>query len=352
MRLLIITQKIDKNDDILGFFHQWILEFSRRCELITVICLQKGNYCLPENVKVLSLGKEKQKQKSKYLINFYKYIYQTRKDYDTVFVHMNQEYVLLGGILWRLFLGKKIFMWRNHPHGNFLTSMAVFLSNKVFCTSKYSYTAKFKKTEIMPVGIDIDKFKVQSLKLKIQNSILSLGRISPIKNIHVLIEALRLLDEKGVNFIANIYGNAPERDLEYYKKIRKLGEGLEKKRKLFFHKSIPNFETPEIYSKHQIFVNLTPEGSFDKTIVEAMACGMLVICSSKFLKEKISDILLVNQNDPIDLAQKIEFLFNQKKAFFDEIGKNGEIYVIKNHSLSFLIEKLISAITKKYSVNY
>src|SRR3989344_8687589 len=59
MRLLIVTQKIDRDDDLLGFFHQWICEFARHCESVTVICLEKGEYALPANVRVLSLGKER-----------------------------------------------------------------------------------------------------------------------------------------------------------------------------------------------------------------------------------------------------------------------------------------------------
>lgn len=47
MNLLIITQKIDQNDDVLGFFHRWVEEFSKYCELVIVICLQKGEYDLP-----------------------------------------------------------------------------------------------------------------------------------------------------------------------------------------------------------------------------------------------------------------------------------------------------------------
>jgi len=58
MKLLIITQKVDMNDDVLGFMHGWINEFAKHCEKITVICLQKGEHELSDNVKVLSLGKE------------------------------------------------------------------------------------------------------------------------------------------------------------------------------------------------------------------------------------------------------------------------------------------------------
>jgi len=98
MKLLILTQKVDKNDDILGFFHRWLKEFAGRVEKLTVICLQKGEYDLPENVKVLSLGKERGVSKLGYVLNLYKYIWVLRAQYGHVFVHMNQEYVLLAGL--------------------------------------------------------------------------------------------------------------------------------------------------------------------------------------------------------------------------------------------------------------
>ena len=58
MKLLILTQKMDKNDDLLGFFHNWVSEFAKKCEKVTVISLGIGEYSLSDNVKVLSLGKE------------------------------------------------------------------------------------------------------------------------------------------------------------------------------------------------------------------------------------------------------------------------------------------------------
>ena len=104
---------------------------------------------MPSNVKVFSLGKEQQLRgrtdlgnfkrsvleeqwlKIKYALNFYKYIWQERKNYDAVLVHMNQEYVLLGGIFWKLF-SKKIYMWRNHHSGYFLTDIAALFLYKSF----------------------------------------------------------------------------------------------------------------------------------------------------------------------------------------------------------------------------
>ena len=185
MRLLIVTQKVDVKDPVLGFFHRWVEEFAKGCEFVTVICLEEGEHHLPANVEVASLGKENGASKFRYIINFYKYILEG--DYDKVFVHMNQEYVILGGVLWRL-LGKKVFLWRNHAQGNIMTNLAVTLSHGVFCTSPRSYTAQFKKTKIMPVGIDTGFFKPDSTVVKIPHSILFLGRIAPVKKVLDFIE--------------------------------------------------------------------------------------------------------------------------------------------------------------------
>src|SRR5680860_553091 len=102
MKLLILTQKIDIEDDVLGFFHDWVKEFSKHCDGMVVVALGVGRYALPENVKVLSLGKEVGISRIKYIRNFYKYIWQERNNYDKVFIHMNQEYILLGGLFWKI----------------------------------------------------------------------------------------------------------------------------------------------------------------------------------------------------------------------------------------------------------
>lgn len=177
MKLLVITQKVDKNDDVLGFFHNWLEKFALKFEKITVICLQEGKYELPSNVKVLSLGKEKIRSRVQYIFNFYKYIWQKRKNYDAVFVHMNSIYVVLGGLFWRLWR-KKVVMWYNHPFGNLVSKTAYFLANKVCYVSNLSFFSKSKKAQMMPAGIDTDIFKRDERISKERNSILSWKNIA------------------------------------------------------------------------------------------------------------------------------------------------------------------------------
>lgn len=334
MKILIITQKVDKNDDLLGFMHGWINELAKRCQSVIVICLAKGEYDLPLNVKVLSLGKEQRESRRHYILQFYKYIWQERRNYDMVFVHMNQEYMCLAGIVWKL-LGKKIAFWRNHPIGNFFTKIAVFLSDKVFCVSEFAYVARYKKAILMPAGIDTDFFKKDYEIQKEARSLLYLGRISPIKKIEVLIDALQILKRKNIKFKAEIVGNCISRDTDYLSYLEQKSGGL-----VLWRKGVAYLETPRIYNNFEIFINLTPTGSYDKTTLEAMACESLVLVSNRSYERKIDPRFIFLENDAEDLAQKIESLFSLTSQTKTDSGVQLRDYVMKNHSLAKLMDKL------------
>src|SRR3989344_8155720 len=211
MKLLVLTQSVDAKDPVLGFFHRSLLELAGRVEEIIVIALYVGKHSLPENVRVYSLGKECGTSRMTRVLRLLRYIVVLRKEYDAVFVHMNEEYVLFGGWLWRMW-GKKIYLWRNHYAGSFRTTLAARLSTNVFYTSKDSYTARFANALSMPVGIDTKLFKPNPSVTPPPHSILSLGRIAPSKHIHVLIEAMHQLD---ASYTLALYGDALPKDREY-----------------------------------------------------------------------------------------------------------------------------------------
>src|SRR3989344_5489834 len=266
MKLLIITQKVNKNDSVLGFFHAWIEKLSEQFEQIEVVCLEMGEYDLPKNVTVHSLGKEEGKGRLTRVWRFYKYIWTLRKNYDAVFVHMNQEYILLGGMLWKLF-GKKIYMWRNHHAGTILTNISAIFCTKIFCTSRYSFTAKYKKTFLMPVGVDTSIFKSDKRIARKRDSILFLGRMSPVKKPDMLLNVLISLYGQGVDFSATFVGDQGPDDDAYYVSLKEVARNsVLFNTKVNFFPGVPYSETPKYYNSHEIFVNLSTSGMYDKTI--------------------------------------------------------------------------------------
>ncbi len=341
MKLLILTQAIDKEDPILGFFHHWVEEFSKNFDQVLVICLYKGKYNLPQNVRVISLGKESGRSKLKYVFNFYKYIWQERKNYDTVFVHMNQEYVLLGSFLWKLW-HKTIFLWRNHPMGDFKTKIAVWMSNMVMCTSEFSYTARFSKTVIMPVGINTEVFKRDTNIKRQPKSVLVFGRISPVKKLDVFLEACLLLKKKNIIFTADIVGDALPIHQDYYDKLKKRAEDI--KDIVFFKPAISNIEAPKLYNKYEVYVNLTPSGSFDKTILEASASETIVLFSNKSATSLLGEDFAFTESDPRSLAKKLEIILGLSEKSKKLIGQTMRRKIKEKHELALLAKKLYTSL--------
>jgi glycosyltransferase involved in cell wall biosynthesis len=336
MKLLLFTQALDKNDPTLSAYHRLVAEIAKNFAYVTVICLKKGEYDLPPNVKVLSLGKEEGRSRAKYVRRFYKYIFS--ESYDSVFVHMNQEYVLLGGVFWRL-MRKPAYMWRNHHAGTFLTDIAAAFCTKVFCTSKFSFTAKYKKTVLMPVGIDTELFKPQPVSKK-PRSVLFLARIAPVKKPHVLLDAFAKLRDKSISFTASLYGDPLPKDVAYSESLRKKAADLGLLDNVSFYPGVPNDKTPETYSAHEIFVNLSSSGMYDKTIFEAMASETLTLATNKNLEGLVDPMFIGVEDDANDIASKLEKLLGLTAAEKEAKGRELRAVTIREHSLRSLGEKI------------
>ncbi len=349
MKLLIITQKVDKNDDVLGFFHAWITEFAKHCEKVTVICLQKGEYDLPENVKVFSLGKENGESRLKYVFRFYRHIWQERKNYDDVFVHMNPEYVVLGGPLWRV-LGKRILLWYTHRNVDLKLRIAEKFAHRIFTSAKESFLLPTKKLSLVGHGVDVAKFKrpenfiraTQRTRLEI----ISVGRIAPIKNLETLIEACAILKATGVDFRARIAGAPAARDSGYFQKLKKIVAEKQLTGKVEFTGSISHKDIAPYYWESDFEINLCPTGGVDKAVLEAMAAGAIPIVSNAAFATYFGDYsksLLFQEGNAKDLSEKILTLLHSSKQeevkkFLEE--KAGEFDTPK------IVQKIISLLIR------
>ncbi|MBI4088133.1 glycosyltransferase family 4 protein [Candidatus Kaiserbacteria bacterium] len=304
MKLLVCTQAVDQDDPALGFFHEWIRALADRFESVEVICLQEGRHALSDNVRVHSLGKESgRKSRGRYAARFLQLAWSLRNSYDAVFVHQNQEYVLLAGWLWK-FLGKRIFMWRNHYAGSSLTGLAAAFCDKIFCTSAHSYTARYANTVLMPVGVDTDLFKFSESRTP--HSILFLGRITPSKRPDLLVESLGLLVERGVRFTATLCGPVLSKDEGYFAALKRRAEELGLTERVTFRDGVSHDAAATLYASHEIFVNLSGSGMYDKTMFEAAASGCIVIALSKDFTQHIDAQFVPQGGNAEAIARALE----------------------------------------------
>lgn len=353
MRLLIICQKVDEQDDLLGFFIGWIREFAKKAEKVYVICLGKGEYHLPENVEVFSLGKERGVSRLGRWINFYKELFKIIFKIDVVFSHMCPIYAVAASPV-RL-LGKKNTMWYAHGSVNLTLKLAIWLSNIVFTSSTKGCRIKSDKVRIVGQGIDTNLFSF-SYTDGPRYSFLTVGRISPAKGYETLIEAVEMtVKEYGPDTLVRVIGKeGMPSQKPYFEKLKQLikDKGLEKN--FYFLGSVPNKDMAQHYQKARLFVNMSTTGSLDKTVFEAMACGTPAITCNEayneiYKNEKYKDVLgdrfLFKPGDAKDLAKKMVTLITAGQVVPPNILRE---IVTENHSLDKLIDKIYGEIIRRY----
>ena len=150
MRLLVVTQKVDRIDPILGFFHRWIEEFALQCESVIVVGQSVGDFSLPKNVTVLSLGKEKGMSRFRQVLRFHRFLWMNRRTYDAVLVHMTPIWVTLG-LPCSFCLRKKWYLWYEARGARWPLKSALRLTRKVFSASHAGMPLETRKSVITGV---------------------------------------------------------------------------------------------------------------------------------------------------------------------------------------------------------
>jgi len=344
----MITQKVDIEDDVLGFIHGWVEKLAEKLDGLYVICLAAGKYHLPEKVKVYSLGKEQGISKLGQLLRFQKFLLRHIGEVDGVFCHMCPIYAIAATPLTKIFRRKLVF-WFAHYRKSFTLWLADFLASEVVTSVAQAHPIKTKKLKIIGQGINIEKFRAQEQIPDDKFNVLFLGRITPIKKLEVLIEALNILvNQKNIKNIHLEIVGAPSEikgDAEYFEKIKNLAKEFNLENFVSFRGRVPNYQTPQIYNQADLFVNLARTGGFDKAILEAMACQTpVLICNLAFREifpKDWQELLIFEEGNPLDLAEKIFNLINMPQDQKKIIGQKLREIIIENHSLNHLADKLI-----------
>src|SRR3989344_804820 len=303
MKLLIVTQKVDENDDVLGFFIGWIREFAKRFEKVTVICLKAGQYHLPSNVKVLSLGKERG-------------------------------------------LGKISYLWYAHGHVTPMLRIVDRLADIAFASTKEGYRLNSAKLKIVGQGIDTELFKPRMSNKGSGDELLivSAGRITPSKDYETLIKATEVLKKDNANFQIAIAGQpATEKDFLYFEELKQMIKEKKMESTFWFIGPIANKNLPPFLQSADLFVNMSHTGSLDKAILEAMACGLPILtCNEAYEKilGEYKDQLMYAKKDSTVLAEKIKYWTYADKEEKKRISSALREIVVRDHNLEGLIKKI------------
>ncbi|MDD4498019.1 MAG: glycosyltransferase family 4 protein [Methanosarcinaceae archaeon] len=194
-----------------------------------------------------------------------------------------------------------------------------------------------QKIKVIHNGINTDLFVPAKKPCFEQKRLLWIGRYANGKGVESLIEALSILKSRYPDISLTMVGRGPDKD-KIVQKIQDLSLGENITLKDF----VPNSEIVDLYHNSSVFVLPSLEEGVPRTILEAMACGVPVVCSSL---PQLVDLVegsgfLVPVKDPEALAEKISEILSDS-TLAKKLGENGRINVVNNYSWEDTIQRTI-----------
>ncbi len=190
------------------------------------------------------------------------------------------------------------------------------------------YSLARKRIEVVPNPIDVVLFSPGERELEESRLVITVGRLTPQKNLASLIEAIRRVERAKLAVV----GAGPEEA-----GLRRVAEGAA----VEFLGAIPNRDVVSQLHRAQIFALSSHYEGSPKALLEAMACAKAIVAAnSPGIREVIEDGRsgLLAGPEPADLAEAIDRLLKDPALRY-RLGEQARRYVLTNHSQSAVVAR-------------
>lgn len=302
--------------------------------------------------------------------------------YDIIHIHNNPGFI---PVIIRHVKKSGIILHMNNPHFSskrygkklkYVYKLAIKHSDAIVCASQYilndllhEYGEAENKSVVIYNGIEVEKYFRKSDMENIETlrrfsfptkpvKILFVGRIVPIKGLHVLIKALHTIKEKNFHLI--VVGSSGFKNstflTEYVRYVLNLAESL--KDKVSFLGYIDPEQVPYIYSVSDIFVlpSLPNQEACPLVMLEAMAAGCCIVASKtgpmvEMIKQGYNGQLFQAGNH-IELAYILRDLL-ENTHLIEEFGKRARKTLLENDfSIVKMAERLEELFMRVYEARH
>lgn len=338
MKLLIITQSVDREDPNLGAFYYWFEMLAKKCETLVIIAGRAGAHNLPPNVSVYTFG-DARFGRIRRLWKFWELFSRHYALADATLFHQIPEYAIAAAPF--LLAKKKITaLWYAHGAVSWRLRLAERLVGYIFTSSAVGFRLPSKKVHHLGQAINTDLFSppVRASRVGATLRMVTVGRIAPVKNYETIISACAILRDTWLSaWVLTIVG-APitERDRAYAEQLKTLIREKKLEPLIRFSGERGYSHIPDILREHEMFLNASATGSLDKAVLEAMACGLTVLTSNEAYRAILPPRYFLEHPSAGFLAERI-------KAVAGDPRPNAALrdIVLRDHALAGTIEKML-----------
>lgn len=346
LRLLFVTQELDRTSSNLAVAHTWASELARHADALHVLAARVGEVHLPSNVYVHGLGRERGRSRWSAALAFgalgARIILGRRV--NVVLAHMVPAYAVVLSPLARL-IGTPLVLWYA-SHG--LTPMlrrADRLIDAALTASSDSYPIASERAFVLGHGIDTRRFQPpRERSAGLGPTIGMAGRLTPLKGFEPGIQALAEL-RRGTypNARLRIAGEPfYESDLAYVDELARLADTLDVRNAVEFVGAVRGDGMAGFYGSLDVFVNWRAQPALDKTGLEALACATPLITNNGayrgVLGELARDYLVHDSN--VALAAGLNRVLSLRADSRRAVVERLRARVLRDHGAPGLAERI------------
>jgi len=350
MNLIMITPRVGESNPLLAFIPTWITHLAYKIDRLWVITPRAESIKLPNNVIVYEVGRNYCKGETIFhaIRNFHSALWRLTRNEQVhgIFTHMYPKFAIMAAP-YAKFNRIPLVMWFTHETINGQLKLASLLVDRILTATPETCRLKNSKIEVIGHGIDIETFTKQIQKSEHSGFVIvTVGRISPIKNLEVIIQAVHILVKSHslLDIKLLVIGKPPTPDhRQYLEHIKNLVRVAKLENHVDFIGEVEHAQIPYIFQRSDVFINACNSG-FDKAILEAMAFKIPVVVSNPTFKSilgKHAYELMFSPGNSHELAQRLAFLAGLPCDELKHLGQSMREIVQSSHDVDSLSEKIV-----------
>ena len=341
-RIIFFCQSASGDNPIVADTIQRIEALAARPEITSISVIELRGKNKPTTGKISFHVLETNKGKIRALVRLYLTMFKICRSNKiaSCYLYMTPTMLPLFWILKPIF-GFRLIAWFAHP--NF--SLKTRLSLKFFCDKWVSVdraqVLNYPHVKIIGQGINTSLFSPMDNEKKYD--LITVSRITPVKKLELIFNAIYLLKQKGRRVTLLIAG-APyvESDNTYKEGLLELQKKLNIDDQIVWAGSVDRHDLPQYYSQVRLMV-FPIQGGIGKVTVEAFACGIPVIINdsraNEFLGPRLSELFIAS-DDVKTMVEKIESILDLDKTSYDAVSAECRKLITDHHSLEKFAERL------------
>jgi glycosyltransferase involved in cell wall biosynthesis len=319
-RLMLVVFELDEDSPTVAWQAQLARALAARCAHLVILTAKQGRFAPPPNTRILKIPYWAQSWlrplKAKWILAPFYAACALFGKVDCVFVHMHAEWTYRLAPFLRPW-GIPIVTWYAHGSTSWRLNLVKLAANRLLTSSPEGFRLESTKLRIIGQGVDTQTFSIIPHEARRSaDSIFVTGRLAPRKRCHIAIEVLALLHQQGhkrlrLVFIGTTVAKADE---SYRRSLLELIEARQLTHAIEFAGYLPAAAIHQRYSQAILHLNVSETGSMDKTLLEALACGIPSLTTNVAFHDLLKPFptFFSESSLPQDLANRILSIINSQ----------------------------------------